>query len=64
MTSPEIRARLTESIQLVLVGLRPGNAFTQELLPENPPRWYRKPPSLRLELDASLENGRFLRKHL
>lgn len=40
MTAPEARARLTESIQLDLVGPWPGHAFAQELLPENPTRWY------------------------
>lgn len=40
MTSPEARPKLVEALQLDLVGPWPGHAFSNELLPENPTRWY------------------------
>src|SRR4051812_30901411 len=40
MNSPEARAKLVEALQLDLVGPWPGHAFANELLPENPTRWY------------------------
>ena len=40
MTSPEIRTKLVEALKLDLVGPWPGHPFANELLPENPTRWY------------------------
>jgi hypothetical protein len=40
MTSPESRAKLLDALELDLVGPWPGHAFQDELLPENPTRWY------------------------
>jgi len=39
-TSPENRSKLVEALNLDLVGPCPGHAFANELLPENPTRWY------------------------
>src|SRR5437762_12929686 len=40
MMSTEIRAKLVDALKLDLVGPWPGHAFANELLPENPTRWY------------------------
>src|SRR5688572_17281752 len=40
MNSPEIRSKLIEALRLDLVGPWPGHPFANELLPENPTRWY------------------------
>jgi hypothetical protein len=40
MTSPEVRPKLLDALQLDLVGLWPGHAFDKELLPGNPNRGY------------------------
>ena len=39
-TSAEVRAKLVDALILDLVGPWPGHAFANELLPENPTRWY------------------------
>src|SRR3954466_10221744 len=39
-TSVEVRAQLVDALKLDLVGPWPGHAFANELLPENPTRWY------------------------
>ena len=40
MTSKEVRATLVDALKLDLVGPWPRHAFANELLPENPTRWY------------------------
>lgn len=40
MTSSQIRSELVEALKLDLVGPWPGHPFSNELLPENPTRWY------------------------
>lgn len=40
MTSTEARHKLIEALRLDLVGPWPGHPFANELLPENPTRWY------------------------
>ena len=39
-TSAAVRAKLVDALKLDLVGPWPGHAFSNELLPENPTRWY------------------------
>ena len=39
-TSSEVRAKLVNALKLDLVGPWPGHPFANELLPENPTRWY------------------------
>ena len=39
-TSAEVRAKLVDALKLDLVGPWPGHAFANELLAENPTRWY------------------------
>jgi hypothetical protein len=40
MTSPQIREKLVETLQLDLVGPRNNHPFAHELLPQSPQRWY------------------------
>lgn len=38
--SSDVRAKLVDALKLDLVGPWPGHPFANELLPENPTRWY------------------------
>jgi hypothetical protein len=40
MTSAEVRSKLVESLELDLVGPRPGLGDANEILPQSPSRWY------------------------
>jgi hypothetical protein len=40
MTSAEVRIKLVESLELDLVGPRPGLGDANEILPQSPSRWY------------------------
>ena len=40
MTSAEVRSKLVESLELDLVGPRPGLGDADEILPQSPSRWY------------------------
>jgi Helicase conserved C-terminal domain len=40
MTSAEVREKLVESLELDLVGPRPGLGDANEILPQSPSRWY------------------------
>jgi hypothetical protein len=40
MTSAEVRSKLVESLELDLVGPRPGLGEANEVLPQSPSRWY------------------------
>src|ERR1017187_3176660 len=40
MTSAEVRSKLVESLELDLVGPRPGLGDAKEILPQSPSRWY------------------------
>src|ERR1035441_8137105 len=40
MTSAEVRSKLVESLELDLVGPRPGLGDVSEILPQSPSRWY------------------------
>jgi hypothetical protein len=39
-TSSEVRAKLVDALKLDLVGPWPARPLANELLPENPTRWY------------------------
>src|SRR5882724_4951870 len=40
MTSAEVRSKLVESLELDLMGPRPGMGDASEILPQSPSRWY------------------------
>jgi len=40
MTSADVRSKLVESLELDLVGPRPGLGAADEILPQSPSRWY------------------------
>ena len=40
MTSADVRSKLVESLELDLVGPRPGLGDANEILPQSPSRWY------------------------
>ena len=40
MTSADVRSKLVESLELDLVGPRPGLGDAEEILPQSPSRWY------------------------